>query len=460
VLDFECTCDARDDASNPWVHEIIEWPVVLVDARDGTVVDEFHHYIKPQERKSLTPFCTELTGITQTQVDNGLTLAEALEAFQEWLKVRDIGEGRLFSIALATDGPWDFVNFLYPECVRKSLPYPLECSEWVDLRKLYADFHCVRSCNVKKMLAGAGMVFEGRLHSGIDDTRNIARIAIHLLKSGARLGANASIGGTSAHLPWLSDSHSRTATTGPTMAAPPASAASAAAAAPENETRARKTSQVSRIRINTADSSVEGGSTERPPKSPAACLTPRAMREFCDETSSDDDGDGEDSSDAAGPTRSRPRQASSSSTSTLKLDPVSASTSRASSANTEMSAGEMSVRRVANLRTLSLSERERRTEAEMQAARSASQSSQLDEELSTVRKQISLLVQVEGLPITEHPMPDGSPAAPRKGRLNWPTYTPRTHGHTHTHARSMPATGNWLQLATGKERRRGCARIH
>ena len=83
-----------------------------------------------------------------------------------------------------------------------------------------------------------------------------------------------------------------------------------------------------------------------------------------------------------------------------------------------MSAGEMSVRRVANLRTLSLSERERRTEAEMQAARSASQSSQLDEELSTVRKQISLLVQVEGLPITEHPMPDGSPAAPRKGRLN------------------------------------------
>eukprot|EP01046_Picozoa_sp_COSAG06_P075087 COSAG06_NODE_23282_length_697_cov_0.734114_1_plen_139_part_00 len=112
-------------------------------------------------------------------------------------------------------------------------------------------------------------------------------------------------------------------------------------------------------------------------------------------------------------------------------------------------AGEMSVRRVANLRTLSLSERERRTEAEMQVARSASQSSQLDEELSTVRKQISLLVQVEGLPITEHPMPDGSPAAPRKGRLNWPTYTPRTHGHTHTHARSMPATGNWLQLATG-----------
>ena len=60
-----------------------------------------------------------------------------------------------------------------------------EARRWLDLRKAYAEFHGVRSCNVKKMLAGAGMTFEGRLHSGIDDTRNIARIAIHLLRSGA-----------------------------------------------------------------------------------------------------------------------------------------------------------------------------------------------------------------------------------------------------------------------------------
>eukprot|EP01044_Picomonas_judraskeda_P004806 COSAG03_NODE_431_length_7966_cov_4.105123_6_plen_197_part_00 len=94
VLDFECTCDAKDDASNPWVHEIIEWPLVLVDAHTATVADEFHHYIKPHERALLTPFCTELTGITQPQVDSGLTLPKALTAFDEWLKARDIGQGR------------------------------------------------------------------------------------------------------------------------------------------------------------------------------------------------------------------------------------------------------------------------------------------------------------------------------------------------------------------------------
>lgn len=397
MLDFECTCDAKDDASNPWVHEIIEWPVVLVDARTGKVVDEFHHYIKPEERPTLTPFCTELTGITQDQVDSGLTLKQALEAFQVWLKERDIGEGRRFSISLATDGPWDFVNFLYPECARKLLPYPKEVHKWIDLRAAYAEFHCVRSCNVKKMLAGAGMVFEGRLHSGIDDTRNIARIGIHLLKSGARLGANASIADTNAHLPWLSDSHSTTAA---------AAAASTAASVGEKKK--------ARLQVDT-NASTEGG--EPPPKSPAACLTPRAMREFCDETSSDED----DDDDAGGGGHSHQP---------LALDPVSASTSRASSAElSRMSSGEVSVRRVANLRTLSLSERSRMYEAQREEALSGRLADEIENELSSVRKQISLLVDVEGLPITDDPswrsvrdgsaQQDGSPSAPRRGVLHF-----------------------------------------
>jgi inhibitor of KinA sporulation pathway (predicted exonuclease) len=90
VLDFECTCDRRDDPSKPWVHEIIEWPVVLVDGRSGEVVDEFHHYIRPVERPTITAFCTELTGITQQMVDAGVTLREALLRFDRWLAQRGL----------------------------------------------------------------------------------------------------------------------------------------------------------------------------------------------------------------------------------------------------------------------------------------------------------------------------------------------------------------------------------
>ena len=47
-----------------------------------------------------------------------------------------------------------------------------------------------RPCKIHKMLELQGMRFEGRLHSGIDDTTNIARIALKLCADGAVLYLN------------------------------------------------------------------------------------------------------------------------------------------------------------------------------------------------------------------------------------------------------------------------------
>jgi hypothetical protein len=107
VLDFECTCDMRDDPANPWLHEIIEFPVVLVDPATMQVVDEFHYFVTPTERPEITPFCTELTGITQDMVSRGIALPDSLIRFDEWLASYEIGPDRKYSIALVTDGPWD-----------------------------------------------------------------------------------------------------------------------------------------------------------------------------------------------------------------------------------------------------------------------------------------------------------------------------------------------------------------
>lgn len=43
---------------------------------------------------------------------------------------------------------------------------------------------------MSKMLRYYGMLFEGRKHSGIDDARNLARLALALLKEGAVLRIN------------------------------------------------------------------------------------------------------------------------------------------------------------------------------------------------------------------------------------------------------------------------------
>ena len=48
--------------------EVIELPVVLLDAATGRRVDEFRTFVRPRAHPVLTDFCRSLTGITQAQV--------------------------------------------------------------------------------------------------------------------------------------------------------------------------------------------------------------------------------------------------------------------------------------------------------------------------------------------------------------------------------------------------------
>ena len=92
--------------------------------------------------------------------------------------------------AFAADGPWDLRFFLHGECARKGIAKPAYFDKWANIKELFADFYRVKSCKIHKMLQLQGMKFEGRLHSGIDDTRNIARIAAKMLQDGAPIYCN------------------------------------------------------------------------------------------------------------------------------------------------------------------------------------------------------------------------------------------------------------------------------
>lgn len=83
VLDFESTCWEEKKNSPP--NEIIEFPAVLLDTSSGAVVDEFHTYVMPTEQPKLSPFCRELTGIAQDQVDAGVPLPTCLNLFNRWI---------------------------------------------------------------------------------------------------------------------------------------------------------------------------------------------------------------------------------------------------------------------------------------------------------------------------------------------------------------------------------------
>ena len=61
ILDFEATCGDAIEGQN----EIIEIPTLLYSIEHDEVQATFHEYVKPVLHPTLTPFCTNLTGIEQ-----------------------------------------------------------------------------------------------------------------------------------------------------------------------------------------------------------------------------------------------------------------------------------------------------------------------------------------------------------------------------------------------------------
>ena len=190
VVDVEATCE-EEVGFHDQRHEIIEFPVVVLDLSSGSVTGEFHSYVRPTDNGTLSAFCSQLTGISQQLVDAAPTLSEVLSQFEEWRVAQGLeytAEEQNF--AFAADGVWDLRFFLHGECTRKGLAKPAYFEKWCNLKELFADFYSVRPCKIEQMLELQGMQHEGRLHSGIDDTRNIARIAARMAEDGAVIYVN------------------------------------------------------------------------------------------------------------------------------------------------------------------------------------------------------------------------------------------------------------------------------
>jgi len=185
VLDVEATCD------NPQreAHEIIEWPVVAVDCMTAEPVFEFHRYVRPTENPTLSLFCKKLTGISQEQTDAAEPLDVVLKEFDAWLVERGLIDpvtgAQLGQWAMATDGPWDLNHFTARECDRKGIPERAHLRTYLNVRKAFAKTYKLRSsrgCSLAAQLTRLNLKFEGRPHSGIDDTRNIARVLGAMLR--------------------------------------------------------------------------------------------------------------------------------------------------------------------------------------------------------------------------------------------------------------------------------------
>ncbi|XP_035209741.1 3'-5' exoribonuclease 1-like [Stegodyphus dumicola] len=184
VIDFEATC-INCSSKTFYPHEIIEFPAAIIDIKKLKIVDFFHSFVRPVLNPKLSDFCKNLTGISQEEVDSAESFTSVLISFSNWIKNYTM-RGKT---VILTDGTCDIGKFLVLQCLISQIDFPSWAVHHIDVKDIYQKAYKLEKSKLTDMLLSCGMDFEGRLHSGKDDTKNIARLAIAMLKDGAKFHA-------------------------------------------------------------------------------------------------------------------------------------------------------------------------------------------------------------------------------------------------------------------------------
>ncbi|PKL74465.1 MAG: exonuclease [Candidatus Melainabacteria bacterium HGW-Melainabacteria-1] len=173
IIDLEATCSENMSLFPRDEMEIIEIGAVMLATDALSIAGEFQTFVKPLLHSQLTPFCQQLTTITQDLVEAAPEFPEALKAFQNWFE--SFGTSRFCSW-----GDYDRNQF-ERDCHRHGLGYPFgshlnlkwACSEALGLS---------RRMGMVQALERLGLPLQGTLHRGIDDARNMARMVQHIME--------------------------------------------------------------------------------------------------------------------------------------------------------------------------------------------------------------------------------------------------------------------------------------
>lgn len=183
VIDVEATC-WRGSAPRGQANEIIQIGLCVVDVSRHERVERASILVRPA-RSRVSEFCTELTGLTQEQVDTGVPLAEACALLAD-----EHGAG---SRRWASWGDYDRKQF-ERDCSASRVPYPF-APRHLNAKALYAEAYGQRQMGMARALAHARLPLEGRHHDGGDDAWNIAALVLRLAEAGVWPGAVARRGG-------------------------------------------------------------------------------------------------------------------------------------------------------------------------------------------------------------------------------------------------------------------------
>ncbi len=151
--------------------EIIEVGLAEIDLNAQTIVKRAQYYVRPETDK-ISPFCTELTGITEKVIKKqGRPLADVVKSM-----LKNFGGPNKIYAAWGRDD-----EILRQECQQKQLTMPFR--EFVNLATLYRINQRIKDKRIGHRSAQEqlGIEWEGRQHSGYVDAYNLAKLAMKIL---------------------------------------------------------------------------------------------------------------------------------------------------------------------------------------------------------------------------------------------------------------------------------------
>jgi len=180
IVDVESTC-WKDRYASSRTPEIIELGGTTLANIDGKleVLGSFYEFVKPCLHPRISKFCTQLTSITQKDVDTASSFSVAMKSFRD--KAKKTADG--MSCRRMVFGSWSPYDRkqIRKDCKSHGMRYPF--GRYWDIENSFSVFmEEQRLYSVSNALLAIGEVYEGQVHRAISDSENTATIVQKAMK--------------------------------------------------------------------------------------------------------------------------------------------------------------------------------------------------------------------------------------------------------------------------------------
>jgi inhibitor of KinA sporulation pathway (predicted exonuclease) len=174
IVDLEATCWENHIAPSGFRQSVDEMEIIefgcVIATRKGDVLDKRSFLIKPRDNPVLSPFCQQLTSITQAMVDEAPLFVDAVSELGTWLsawpKLR----------SWASWGNYDRRHITAQSRRENRTPGFMRLPH-LNLKSIWKHTTGERKRNgLGAALKYHALAFEGQPHRGIDDACNITRL--------------------------------------------------------------------------------------------------------------------------------------------------------------------------------------------------------------------------------------------------------------------------------------------